>query len=75
MVINVCDMQSKGIEGQPVFWHCLYKIMAQNGMSDATFKEFICDSTQNNVNVVRIVYGTGDPSIPMVDGERTWLFH
>ena len=74
MAINVCDMQNKGIEGQLVFWHCLSQIIAQNGMFDATFEEFICDSAQNNVNAVCIVYGIWNPSIPMVNGERTCLF-
>ncbi len=75
MAINVYYMQTKGTEGQLVYWHCLYKIMAQNGMFDPTFEEFIYDSAQNNVKVVGIVYGTREPSIPMVDGERTCLFH
>ena len=43
--------------------------MAQNGIYDPTFKQIICDSAQNNVNAVGIVYGTNDPSIPMVDSE------
>ena len=63
MAINVSDMQTKGTKGQLIFWHCLYEIMIQNGKYDPTFKEFICDSAQNNVNVVLIVYGTWDPSI------------
>ncbi len=33
------------------------------------------DNTQTNWNVVRIVYGLGDPSIRMVDKEHTYLFH
>ena len=73
MAINVYDMQHKGHEGQLIFLQCLYKIMGQNGMYDPTFKEFICDSAQNNVNAVGIVFGTRDPSIPTVNGERTCL--
>ena len=49
--------------------------MVQNRMFDPNLKEFIYDSAQNNVNVVSIVYGTRDPSIVMVDSERTCLFH
>ncbi len=33
------------------------------------------DNTQTNWNVVRIVYGSRDPSIMMVDKEHTYLFH
>ena len=74
-----CDKQTKGIEGQLIFWHCLNKITAQNGMSDPNFKELICDKVQNNVNTVHIVYGTGDLSIPMLIwliyfiGQQTWI--
>jgi hypothetical protein len=33
------------------------------------------DSTQANWNAIKIVYDFGDPSINMVDKERTCLFH
>lgn len=49
MTIVVCNMQTKWIEGQFYFWHCLNKIMAQNEVSDPNFKEFICDSAQTNL--------------------------
>ena len=35
----------------------------------------MADSTQENWNVVRIVYGGGDHTIPMEDWEMTCLFH
>ncbi len=68
-------MQIEGTEGLIIFWHCLNKVMMQNGVSNPTFKGFMCDSAQTNFNAIRIVYGLGDPSIPMVDQERTYLFH
>jgi hypothetical protein len=39
------------------------------------FKGFMADSTQANWNAVRVIYGSGDATIPMKDQERTCLFH
>ena len=75
MTIDVCDMQTEGTEGQLIFWRCLNKIMAQNGLFDPNFKVFMCDNAQAKFDVVRIVYGIGDPYVPMVDREKTCLFH
>ena len=35
----------------------------------------MADSAQANWNVVRMVYGEGDPTLPMENRERTCLFH
>ena len=35
----------------------------------------MADSAQANWNAVRIVYGGGDPTVPMENCERTCLFH
>jgi hypothetical protein len=35
----------------------------------------MADSSQANWNAIRIVYGSGDASIPMLNKERTCLFH
>ena len=35
----------------------------------------MCDSAQTIFNAICIVYGTEDPTIPLVDHERTCLFH
>jgi hypothetical protein len=35
----------------------------------------MADNAQTNWNVVKIVYGSGDPSVKMVDKEHTYLFH
>ena len=75
MTIAVCDMQTEGTEGQLIFWRCLNKVMDNNGVPNPNFKGFMCDSAQANFNAVRIVYGSGNPSVPMIDRERTCLFH
>jgi hypothetical protein len=35
----------------------------------------MADSTQANWNAVRMIYGSGDATVPMEDQERTCLFH
>ena len=49
--------------------------MAKNGVPNIIFKEFMVDSAQANWNAVRVVYGDGDPSLPVVARECTCLFH
>ena len=44
-------------------------------MSKVNFKGFIAYSTQANWNAVRKIYGVGNPSLPMVGRERTFIFH
>jgi hypothetical protein len=38
-------------------------------------KGFMADSTQANWNVVKVIYNSGDATIPMKDQERMCLFH
>ena len=45
------------------------------GFSSPNFKAFMADSAQANWNAVRIVYGSGDPTMKMVDRERSCLLH
>jgi hypothetical protein len=35
----------------------------------------MADSVQANWNAVRVIYGSGDATIPMKDQEKTYLFH
>jgi hypothetical protein len=35
----------------------------------------MANNTQANWNVIKVVYGYGDPFIMMVDKERAYLFH
>lgn len=57
MTIAVCDMQMEVTEGQFIFWRFLNTVIDNNGIPNPNFKGFMCDSTQTNFNVVRIVYG------------------
>ncbi len=38
-------------------------------------KGFIADNAQTNWNAIKIVYGSRDPFVRMVDKEHTCLFH
>jgi hypothetical protein len=44
-------------------------------LTNPNFKRFMVDNAQANWNDVRIMYGSGDASMKMVDKERTCLFH
>ena len=49
--------------------------MANNGVPNVNFKGFMANNTQAIWNTVRMIYGDGDPSLPMVVRERTCHFH
>jgi hypothetical protein len=49
--------------------------MAKNGVENTNFKGFMADSAQANWNAVRIVYGSGDPKVPMENRECTCLLY
>ena len=75
MTIAVCDMQSEDVAAQMVFWKNVNDVMARHGVPSPKFKGFMADSAQTNWNAVRVIYGSGDTTIPMKDQERTCLFH
>ena len=75
MTIAVCDMQSEDCSAQVLLWRNLNSIVQRHGVDDIQFKGFMADSAQANWNAVRIVYGGGDPTVPMEELERTCLFH
>jgi hypothetical protein len=75
MTIAVCDMQSEDTKVQCIMWRELNDLMAKNGVENTNFKGFMADSAQANWNAVRIVYGSGDPKVPMENRERNCLFH
>ena len=75
MTIAVCDMQSEDVAAQQVFWKNLNAVSSKHDITNPNFKGFMADNAQANWNVVRIVYGGGDPTIPMVNRKRTCLFH
>jgi hypothetical protein len=49
--------------------------MAKNGVENTNFKGFMADSAQANWNAVLIIYGSGDPKVPIENRERTCLLH
>jgi hypothetical protein len=75
MTIAICDMQSEDVAAQMVLWKNLNDVMARHGVPEPKFKGFMADSAQANWNDVRVIYGSGDATIPMKDQERTCLFY
>lgn len=70
-----CDMQYEDSDAQTLFWVNLNGVMVENGMSHVNYKGFMVDNAQANYNVVRKIYGNGDPTMAKEDCERTFLFH
>ena len=58
-----------------LFWRILNHVMARHGIPHPTFIGFMADNVQASWNVVRIVYGSGDPKIPMEGRERICFLH
>ena len=75
MTIACCDCQSEDNDAQVLLWHNLNHVMARHGIPKPHFKKFIGNSAQANWNVVKIVYGSGDPKFPIDGRERTCYFH
>ena len=49
--------------------------MNNDDVPNPNFKGFMCDTAQANFNALRIVYKSGNRSVPMIDCERTCLFY
>jgi hypothetical protein len=75
MTIVVYNMQSKDAAAQMVLWKNLNDVMARHNIPKPKFKGFMVDNVQTNWNAVRVIYGSGDDTIPMKDQERMCLFH
>ena len=75
MTIAVCDMQLKDAAAQMVLWKNLNDVMARHNIPESKFKEFMANSVQENSNVVRVIYGSGDTAILIKNQERTYLFY
>jgi hypothetical protein len=75
MTIAVCDIQSEDMKVQCIMWRELNDLMAKNGVENTNFKGFMADNAQANWNAIRIVYGSGDPKVPMENREHTCLLH
>jgi hypothetical protein len=72
MTIACCNFQSEDKDAEVLFWHNLNYVMARHGIPKPHFKGFMADSAQANWNAVRIVYGSGDPKVPIDGRERIY---
>jgi hypothetical protein len=75
MTIVVCDMQSETADAQERVWLSVLNVLDKNGVANVNFKGFMCDSAQANFNTVRVLFGSGDPKVPMENKKRMCLFH
>jgi hypothetical protein len=75
MTIAICDMQFENVDTQERVWLSMLSILEKHGLTNVNFKGFMCDSAQANFSAVRVIFGSGDPSIPMANKERTCFFH
>jgi hypothetical protein len=50
-------------------------ILEKHGVNDANFSGFMNDKAQANFNIVKVIFGSGDPNILRANKERTCVFH
>jgi hypothetical protein len=65
--IAICDMQSKDTKAQYILWRRLNAIILKKGVTNPNFQGFMVDNAQANRNVVRIVYGTRDLTMKLIN--------
>jgi hypothetical protein len=75
LTICVCDMQSEKADAMERVWLSLLSLAEEHGLTNVNFKGFMCDSAQANFSAVRVIFGSGDPKVPMLNKERTCFFH
>jgi hypothetical protein len=75
MIITIYNMQSEDAVAQTVFKKNLNDVMAKHGVPEPKFNGFMANSVQANWNAIRVLYGSGDATIPMKDRERTCFFY
>jgi hypothetical protein len=52
-----------------ILWGNINFVMSNNGVPNVNFKGFMEDSAQANWNVVKKIYGDGEPTLPMIKDE------
>ena len=75
LITIACNFQSEDKDAQIIFWKNLNHIITRYGVLLLQFQGFMADSAQANWNAVWIVYGSGDPKVPMPDRECTCYFY
>ena len=75
MTIAIFDMQSENTKVQCIMWREFNDLMRKNDVENSNFKGFMAGNAQANWNIVRIVYGSGNPKVPMENCECTCLLY
>lgn len=65
---NLC-MKFEEVKAQQIMWTKLNVTMMKHIFLKPSFKGFMANSAQVNWNVIKVVYGSGDATIKMVDKE------
>jgi hypothetical protein len=68
-------MQFEEIEAQQIMWIKLNVIMMKHIFSKPNLKGFLVDITHVNWSSIKVVHGSSDATVVMVDKEQTCLFH
>ena len=72
---RLLQLQSKDKDAQVFFKNNLNHVMARHGMLKPHFIGFMANSAQTHWNAMRIIYGSGDPKVPIDGRKRTCYFH
>jgi hypothetical protein len=48
--------------------------LKRHGVINVNFKGFMCDSAQANFSAVRVIFGSGNRTVPLENKKRTCLF-
>lgn len=67
-------MESKDGATLTLFWENMDVVMAYKKVTIVFLKGFMADNAKTTYNVVRMIYGDGDPRLPMVGCEHTCFF-
>jgi hypothetical protein len=60
---------------QCILWKKFNIVVERKRLGTIAFKGFMENNAQANWNIVRIIYGIGDPTMKMVDKKQTYFFH
>lgn len=68
-MIACYDMLYEDATKYSILWEHINFVMPDNGVPNVNFKGFMEDSAQANYNVVKKIYGDGEPTLSMIKDE------
>ncbi len=67
IIITICDMQFEDTKVQQIMWTKLNETMLKHGFPKPNFKGFMANGAEANWNAIKIIYGSRDPFVKMVN--------